>query len=471
MGKRIPIPFAIQTNDQSEARSLSAQRLVNWCAEKQEEGSKAPVALIPTSGLTLSLDLSALGECRGLTVMSEILYGVFGSSFVSIASPGTSYTVLGTLLSTRGPVYMAASATQVVLIDTSYGYGYSVANGFLTITDPDFEASSSITYQDGYFIFTKAGTDGQWFISDLLNGTSYDALNFATAESSPDKLLWCVSDHRELFLFGSRTVEVWRDTGGTFPFERVTGGIIERGTLAGRTVVKMDSSIIFVGDDRSVYRVGDGYNPMRISGHAIDRKIKEADAARIFAYTYYEHGHAFYLLTMPDLGLTLAYDASTQVWHERAELVNGEFTHWRPNVTVLAYDKTFTGDLDGKLYEIDQSTTYAGDVIKRLAVSSPLFNTFTETSISKMIVDFQTGDADATGQGSDPHIMLRVSRDGGYSYGNERTHSLSLRGERSGVVSFRRLGQFKKSMTFELSLTDPVRSYMQGAYLDLEAGV
>jgi len=44
-------------------------------------------------------------------------------------------------------------------------------------------------------------------------GTTIDPLYFAAAEGSPDNLVTLIVDHREIWLFGTNSVEVWYDAG------------------------------------------------------------------------------------------------------------------------------------------------------------------------------------------------------------------------------------------------------------------
>lgn len=60
-----------------------------------------------------------------------------------------------------------------------------------------------------------------------------------------------------------------------------------------------------------------------------------------------------------------------------------------------------------------------------------------------------------SGQGSDPKIMLQVSKDGGQTYGNERTVSIGTVGSYQKRAIFRRLGS-SKDFVLRVTMTDPV---------------
>jgi hypothetical protein len=117
------------------------------------------------------------------------------------------------------------------------------------ITDADFPGASSADFLDGYTIFTEPDS-GRWFISDLYDADAFDALDFATAEGSPDKLVRVFVDHREAIAFGEDATEVYANTGGAdFPFSRIEGAFIEKGCIAPASIAKMDNGVFFVGNE------------------------------------------------------------------------------------------------------------------------------------------------------------------------------------------------------------------------------
>lgn len=74
---------------------------------------------------------------------------------------------------------MADNGTQLIIVDGSFGYIYN----FNTIgSDADYRSDSgadTVTF-GGRFIVNKPAF-GQFWISDLYDGTSWNASNFATA--------------------------------------------------------------------------------------------------------------------------------------------------------------------------------------------------------------------------------------------------------------------------------------------------
>ncbi len=192
-----------------EGRSdyINPQTCVNLFPVVDKTGGKNVINLIGTPGL-ISKSAYANSPVRGIIRASGTTYVVTGNNFLSF--DGTSYSLLGTLSSTTSnPVTMEENGVQVMIVDGELGYIYSIGGGtFAQISDADFPIPSALTYQDGYFIVSKADSD-EFYISALYDGTAWDALDFGSAESSPDEAVTLISDHRELWIFGEKTTEVF----------------------------------------------------------------------------------------------------------------------------------------------------------------------------------------------------------------------------------------------------------------------
>jgi len=192
------------------------------------------------------------------------------------------------------------------------------------ITDPDFRTPSSVTFQNSFFIFSEVNT-GVMFRSDALDGLSYNGLNFATAEYDSDNLRRVFSDRDELWAIGLDNMEFWySDASSAFSFTPTQGKVYETGCLARDTVRKIDNAILLLGSDkrggRVIWRAGGGA-PVRVSTHAIEKKMDEAtDPEGAYAFTFTIEGHAFYVITFPGF-VTFCYDVSTGLW------ASGRSTH------------------------------------------------------------------------------------------------------------------------------------------------
>ena len=463
------------------ARSVNAadNRMVNLFPEIVPEGGKEAAFLSRCPGLKRLVAVGT-GPIRGLRRLGEFMYAVSGSSFYRINVIGTTtrykITLIGTVSGT-GPVSMSDNGIQIFIACNPDGYIYNANTEVLAqITDPDFPGAVTVGYLDGYFVFNEPDSSRVW-VTTLLDGLSVDPLDFASAEGDPDLLVSLIVDHREAWLFGSNSIEVWYDAGlPDFPLQRIQGAFNEIGCAAPYSVAKLDNGIFWLGADARgigiVYR-SNGYSGLRISTHAIEWQIQQyPTVADAIAYTYQQDGHSFYVLIFPTAQTTWVYDVATQAWHERAGWEDNQFARHRSNCQVVYDDQIIVGDFEnGNIYAFDLEE-YAdnGDIQKWLRSWRALptgANDLKRTSQHTLQIDCETGVGINTGQGSDPQMMMRYSDDGGHTWSNERWSSVGKVGEYYRRTFYRRLGMTMKlrDRVYEISGTDPVKIAIMGAQL------
>jgi len=346
-------------------RSVNAadNRMVNLYPEVIPEGGKEPAYLQRCPGLTRVVTVGS-GPIRGLYSLYNILYVVSGTEFYKVSASYVA-TKIGDVTGT-GPVSMADNGTQIFIACNPDSYIYNVDTlGFAQITDEDFPGAVTVGYLDGYFVFNEPNSQRVW-VTALLDGTSIDPLDFASAEGSPDGLVSLIIDHREAWLFGTNSVEVWYNAGeADFPLARIQGAYNEIGCIAPYSVAKMDNSVFWLGADARgqgiVYRA-QGYQGVRVSTHAVEYAIQQyADLSDAVGYTYQQDGHTFYVLNFTGADTTWVYDAATGAWHERAGFAVGDFTRHRGNNHARFNGDPHVGDYqNGKIYTFSLDV-YADD--------------------------------------------------------------------------------------------------------------
>lgn len=89
---------------------------------------------------------------------------------------------------------------------------------------------------------------------------------------------------------------------------------------------------------------------------------------------------------------------------------------------------------------------------------------------SQLQIDLQAGMGLASGQGSDPLLMLRYSDDGGHTWSDVITVGAGRMGEYKARAIFRRLGR-SRDRVFEVSVSDPIAWFLVDAYLAFEKGI
>ena len=461
------------------ARSVNAadSRMVNLYPEATPapEGNE-PAYLNRAPGLR-KLATVGTGPIRGLWAYGDYAYAVSGARLYRIDTNWTVTPIGG--VSGTGPVSMVDNGTQLFIAANPDGYIYDAATeAYAEITDVDFPGAVTVGYLDGYFIFQEPNSDRFW-TSELLDGTQIDPLSFASAEGMPDRLISLFVDHREVWLFGTQSVEVWYDAGTTpFPLARIQGAVNEIGCAATYSVAKMDNSLFWLGSDargQGVVFRAQGYTGQRISTHAVEYAIQSyGTISDAIAFTYQQDGHAFYVLTFPTAQKTWVFDVATQAWHERAGFANGQFIRHRANCQMFFNNEVVVGDFqNGKIYAYDLDV-FADDNLPQKWLRSwralPTGqNNLKRTAQHTLQLECETGVGLITGQGNDPQVMMRWSDDGGHTWSNEHWTGMGKIGNYGYRAFWRRLGMTDKlrDRVYEVSGTDPVKIAIMGAELVL----
>lgn len=495
------------------ARSVNAadSRMVNLFPEVVPEGGKQPAFLNRAPGLR-KLATVGDGPVRGLwapQITGSDGYVVSGQGLYKIDTAYNS-TFLGTINGT-GPVSIADNGTQIFIAANPDGYIYNMDTGaFAPIGDPDFPGCATVGYLDGYFVFNQPNSQKIW-VTSLLDGSSVDPLDFASAEGAPDQLVSVNVDHREAWLFGTSTVEVWYNAGtADFPLQRIQGAFNELGCAAVYSIAKLDNTLFWLGADargRGVVYRAVGYRGERISTHAVEYAIQRySTISDAVAYSYQQEGHKFYVLTFPAADATWVYDTVTGAWHERRGLVNGRFTRHRSNCQMNFNNETIVGDYEnGNIYAFDLNV-YADDTAPQKWLRSwralpPGENRLKRTAHHTLQLDCESGVGTGVSieggvplvteanldiltesgvsllvelapvvAGSYPQVMLRWSDDGGHTWSREHWTSLGAIGKYGQRVFWRRLGMTQKlrDRVYEVSGTDPNKIVIMGAELILD---
>lgn len=466
------VPFA--TNSYvSESLPISAQQMMNCYAEKEPQDAKSPIAILGAPGLTNFASVGT-GPIRNMHVVGGVLYALSGGTLYSVDANGNG-TVLGGTIGGSGYVPMSDNGTQLMMVNGTNGYVYAPNTGFQIVTDPNFNPASAVTFFDDYFVLNWAGTP-KFFISNSLDGTTYNGLAFATAQVAQSNVVAQLNQQESLMIFTGKTVEVWYDAGTPiFPFQPILGSTIERGCAAGLTAVKEDNSVFMLGDDLIFYRI-DQFIPRRISTHAIEdtwRSYTTVSDAYTFSYTW--QGHKFIVLTFQSANATWVYDISTGLWHEREsrDINNRNYGRWRGSCVANCYNKILVGDnYSGQIGYLDNSAfTEYGTIMHAYMVGPSMNEDKKRLFHSRFELDIQQGVGATTGQGSNPQIMLDWSDDGG------RTFSIPQLWETMGPIGqyrqrlrWLRLGQ-AWDRRYRVQISDPVPRVVIAAHADIAVGM
>jgi len=441
------IPFGTNSYKHND-RPISSQECINLYPEIQPPDTQTNVALLPVPGLELLASLGT-GPIRAIHRFNDLYYVISGTTLYSVNDSGT-YKNLGSISGTAFKIIDNGFELFIPLGTTAYTY--DTTNGLVEVTDTDFLGAADSCFQDGYVI-NVVPNSRSFQISALQDATSYAALDYASAEGSVGNLVGCISDHRELWLFKTDAIEVWYNSGDpTFPFERTT--FLETGCYDKGSIQKLDNSVFWLGHDLNIYRVN-GYQPIRISTHAIEQTIEGYSNKSCTSYIQEWEGHKFYVISFAEG--TWAYDVSTQAWHQRKS-----YNKERSRISCL-YGNVCGDYENGNLYSVTNAKTENGNPIQRQVTSPFIGATESRSRMSKVQIQFDQGQGLTSGQGSDPTVLLSWSDDGGYTWSNNVSQTLGQKGRYGYRTTFYRLGSFYRRC-YRILISDPVNVAILGAY-------
>lgn len=444
-------------------RKAAVQRSINMYVQQVDGPGEDPLfTLTQAPGLTLSVD--AVETIRGSYATDTRRFIVAGPSFYERDSGG-GLTLRGTLTGSSIDSYVAMKhgRDQLVLVDGANGYVFNMgANTFGQITDPDWRGSEWVDEIDGYFVFADPGTD-QFYLSQIDNASVLDALDFSSADAQPDNIITHRVLKRELYIFGTRSIEVWIDSGGSdFPLARYNSTPIDIGCVGRRAVIKAADALIFIGATergQGIVYMMQGHSPRRISNRAIEELLAQStDLSQASMWSYQVDGAEFVGINAPGMETTLVWDAAANQWHERAELVNGELEPLRIG-DVTYFEGAHYGTGGTCDYLIDKTVnTIDGDPMIRER-TWPHMKQVTAEPMNFRSLELQC----TTGEGG--NVTLEISNDGGYVFGSPLMRSLGVIGRRMQRVRWHFLGS-SRDRVFRLRCTDDVTFNIHSATVD-----
>jgi hypothetical protein len=291
---------------------------------------------------------------------------------------------------------------------------------------------------------------------------------------------------RELYLIGAQSTEIWATTTDDNVFQRITGTYIPYGTSAPMSAAAIGRSMMWLAQDANggaIVMRASGLQAIRVSTHAMEAEISTyIGISDAFAFTYQQHGHQFYCLTFQNAGKTWVFDTASDEWHERSSQVpdptypnqSAPISRvdgaWFPRCHAFFGGFNLVGDRTGPT--ISQMspliTSENGVGIIRTRVSPHVFDQDEDITISGLEIAFQPGVGNGTGTGesNDPQAMLRVSKDGGQTWGPQRTVSIGKQGEYLARALWNRLGR-GRDMVCEVSISAQVPVAITSASLIL----
>jgi hypothetical protein len=347
-----------------------------------------------------------------------------------------------------GP-WQPASVTEIAFIDSSF---------YLLVT------SSQTVYASNPFDATATG---------------WNALAIKTINTFADNLIGMIASNDFLWMFGAKQSEVDFDAGSfPFPLAKMPSGFIEQGCAAPNAISELDNAVFLIGARNDLgqaiaYRT-DGFSFKRISTHAVETAWQSyAKISDAISFVYQENGNSFWCVTFPTPQVTWMYNVASGKWNKWGFWNQriGAYQAALPICHTFAFGKHLVGDRQsGRTYVMSSPVqagggwnfvTDNGAPIRRLRRAPHITVEHQWVSYNELLFLIETGLGpippllDGAGQPRGPQLMLRISRDGGHTWGMQRSKDCGMAGEYKKRVSFRRLGR-ARDFVLEATCSDPV---------------
>jgi hypothetical protein len=445
---------------------------------------------------------------------------------VTAVTSGTLYigqTIQGTGVTTQTIITALGSGSggtgtytvnnsQTVASTTLYALNWTV----LPSSDGSFVGGDTCDIVDNYFVYNRPASQ-QWGASGVLSPLSGNT-SFSSKDGSPDNLVALIVDHREVYLMGEASSEVWTDVGAIpFPFQRIPGTSTQHGVAARFSLSRLGDSFAYVSrNNRGQAQIMQmkGYVPTRISNHAVENSIANLYVDDAIAWTYQLEGHECYVVSFPTLNLTWAYDIASGMWHKWLYTdTTGGYSRHRGNCCAVFQSMVLVGDYsNGSIYELDKNNyTDNGQYTRRLRRAPHLVADLQRQYFDELQIQFQPGvgsyglnttidtaiylaspfvvyagqtftikatevykvgvkaSINSTTPATYPQAMLRWSNDGGSTWSREYWVTIGQQGKYKNRAIWRRLGM-ARDRVFEVSITDPVNAVIVSANLKATQG-
>lgn len=381
-------------------------------------------------------------------------FAIAGNTLYRVSDQDQSISVIGEVPGTN--IVEFASRTGTDLIDTItfisdgtiYLYDGTDLTSFLL---PDDRRAHSLATIHNYFIYSVENAEQFFWLRP--GETEVNALNFASAERTPDNIeaIRIIGD--EIWFIGRESCEVWSAVSNIdpiiqLPFQRINGRVYSEGCISRETAATLSynnvPAAIWLSDKGAVI-LAQGIT-QRISNESIEELLRDSTNLRCWYFRY--NRHDFYVINSDQFGL--AFDINNQTW---MRWDTKDKNYWRAHLGSQIRNTVIAGDSDeGLLWELEEGFSDDGvNVVREIAGFMPHINR--PVPINDVYVKLNAGWA--PDHEIAPILELRWSDDQGATWSDYRGASVGTRGNYGTEVRFRSLGLLRApGRIFEFRYSD-----------------
>jgi hypothetical protein len=344
------------------------------------------------------------------------------------------------------------------------------------------DVGSVIFFKQFTVMSERGGRRIQW--SAVGDPETLNGLYFATAEARDDRIIRLIEFGDYFAVMKEHSVELWGATGigGSSAFRLTEGGVIERGLKDFCLACRTPDGVFFIGEDNVAYFAGLGSAPSPVSTATVNSAIATGEPTDC---CYYEdRGHRFCVLRFDDRPAWV-FDVSLGTWHERAHGV--DLRPWDVVASAFRNGNWHLGSRIGQVSTLGDAPYDGAFPMRRVIRSRNLFSEGKRFRIALLEIEglfgkyevtevapnwltdsngFPLLDQDGrwieandqwpvTYQNRAGYIDLKVSKDGGHTFGLPKRRSIGRVGYYRAKAKWQALGQYEDFVA-EFSMTDPV---------------
>jgi len=428
--------------------------------------------LVDYCGYEFVKNLSNTGNGRALftSVRNNRLIAVVSNNIYSIAVVNAGsrkiYTSakIGQLTTFGGDVFMDENNNgEIAICDKHALYIYNYVSGdFREALLPSGVTPGYVTFQNGRFVVPDI-TGANWYISQFNDGLNWfpgpegTPLNggFQTKANAPLVTLRFPGRSNLLFVMGEIVTELWNDNGlPQFPYQKNTSISFDYGCINPGSVAVSEEFVAWLGiseDSGPVLMYSNGSDVKSISTDGINYKLEKlVSPEKCSAFFVKLAGHLIYQITFygSDDNYSFIYDFTTGKFFDVTD-ENMNY-HIAKQVAFFDNDYYFVSFKDGSLYRMSSELStfqYEGKdpiEIPRIRVCSnirmPNSFRFVVNNLTFTLEQGDDTDNQQNVQHYDPRIGLRISSNGGVSFGNFVTYPIYKIGNRPNKLDWWNLG-------------------------------
>lgn len=268
---------------------------------------------------------------QGVFFWNDAVYSVFNGVLYK------GLTQVATGLDATGGVYSFSSimgaTPKMVLQNGVQGYSYADTPGLsatlhsINTSYPQYTCKGWAYLNGAQYVLQKGGSAQPVFpavvwgskVNSVDQAGDWDALDYITAQIEPDSGVALAKQLVYVICLKEWSTEVFYDVGNATgsPLQNAENAKITYGCASADSVQNINEILFWISNNRSASNqvvMLENLQLKVVSTPEIDRLLNQADLSTVYSWQIKLNGHSFYVLTIKNANLTLAYDWMQNRW-------------------------------------------------------------------------------------------------------------------------------------------------------------